>query len=101
MDMTMEIHNLGKNILYQICRELSRREPCRSLETGFVYEAFADIPGETIEESLRWLDMQGWLHMDDAAERVVLTAEGLAAITSMIPESLRKDCAKPMTCDLP
>ncbi|MGD9329870.1 MAG: hypothetical protein PVJ53_01090 [Desulfobacterales bacterium] len=97
----MEMHNLGKNILFQICRELTRRGRCRSLEAEFVRDRFADIPGETIDESLRWLVQQGWLHKNDATTRVILTEEGRAAIGNMIPESLRKGCVKPMACHRP
>ena len=91
----VQIRNLGRNILYRVCDELTRRNRCGPVETGFIYRLFADIPREAVDSSINSLLDRGWLRKTAGGEGFHLTDEGLAEIRGFIPSPLRPTCEPP------
>lgn len=94
----MELRNLDKNILYQLCAELTRRNECILLEADFIYQTFSDIPREKITSSIRLVVDRGWLQEEKNGEHLYLTDRGRSEIRSLIPSRLLPTCEKPKEC---
>lgn len=94
----MKIKNLRHNILYRVCDELTRRNRCEAVETGFIYRLFADIPRDVVDSSIDSLLDRGWLRKSSGGQGLHLTDEGRAEIRGFIPSPLRPTCDPPEKC---
>lgn len=92
----MELRNLEKNILYRICEELARREPCGAVETRLIYRSYADLPADKVAANIRALVTRGWLRED--RNRLYLTDSGRSGIRAFIPAPLLPACDPSQDC---
>jgi hypothetical protein len=90
----MELRNLDKNIIYQLCDELMSRNMCIPLKADFIYQVFSDLPREQITSSIRSMVERGWLQEEKNGEHLYLTDRGRSALRSLIPSKLLAKCEK-------
>jgi hypothetical protein len=91
----MNLKNLRKNILYEVCEANTRRNWRSPLEVDSIYRRFSDIPDKEIAADIRSLVTKGCLQEDNNRSLLYLTEQGLSEIRSSIPDRVLPACSVP------
>jgi hypothetical protein len=78
----MEFNNLDCNILYLLKKDFNSHNRKRPFDTRRIYEAFADIPKEGVDDAITSLERDELIILVNGKQKVLLTADGISRVES-------------------